>query len=237
MKIYHVLIVFIVGLVLSACSGSGGTTSAAITDTYTGLYTATGDEAEVASVVGVDVAAVYTYNFQGVPVDVTLSGMTASGFVDTAGGGITRHIGGTTYSYSRFGVVASFDGFTPGDTYTDGEVFYVGQKTSSMPITGAAIYSGYLTTLQGEDFYDATVTFNVDYGDKTISGNTLGVISMTFDEGIINGSDFSGTVLSGTEIAGEYHGSFFGPNAEELGGVGTFDDEGGTFGYSFGAKK
>ncbi len=236
MKIYHVIIVFIVGLVLSACSGSGGAAPAAVTDTYTGLYAATGGEVGVASVNEDDE---YTYFFNGVPVDVTLSGtLPISGFVDTTGGGIARHIGGTTYSYSRFGVVASFDNFTPGDTYTNGEVFYVGQKTSSMPVTGTAIYSGYLTTLQGGEFNDATVTFSVDYAGNTISGNTLDGISMIFDEGIIIGSDFSGTVSSGTtEIVGGYHGSFFGPNAEELGGVGTFDNGGGTFGYSFGAKK
>ena len=236
MKIYHVIIVFIVGLVLSACSGSGGAAPAAVTDTYTGLYAATGGEVGVASV---NEDEEYTYFFNGVPVDVTLSGtLPISGFVDTTGGGIARHIGGTTYSYSRFGVVASFDGFTPGDTYTNGEVFYVGQKTSSMPVTGTAIYSGYLTTLQGGEFNDATVTFSVDYAGNTISGDaTLDGTIMTFDVGIIIGSDFSGTVLSGAAIAGEYHGSFFGLNAAELGGVGTFDDGGGTFGYSFGAKK
>jgi hypothetical protein len=246
MKNYHMIMVFIAGLVLSACSGSGGATPAAVTDTYTGLYVG-GGEAGVASV---NEDEEYTYFFNGVPVDVTLSGTTPiGGFVDRTEGAIAKHIGGTTYSYSRFGVVASISSpmsgssITPAATapdteYVDGEVFYVGQKTSSMPATGTATYSGYLTTLQDGEFNDAAVTFAVDYGDKTISGDaTLDGTNMTFDEDNIIGSDFSGTMLSGAAIAGEYHGSFFGPNAEELGGAGTFDGGEGTFGFSFGAEK
>ena len=66
MKIYNVIIVFIVGLMLSACGGGGGSaTPTAVTDGYRGLYAEGGGEAGVASVDGVDAAAVYTYNFKG----------------------------------------------------------------------------------------------------------------------------------------------------------------------------
>lgn len=241
MKMYNVVLVFIVGLMLSACGGGGGGAEpAAVTppaDTYTGLDAATGEEAGVASVDGVDDAAVYTYNFKGTPVDVTLNGLEADDFVNTTEDVIARHIGGTTYSYSRFGVVASYSAMTTEDHITDGEVFYVGQKTSSMPTTGTATYSGYLTTLLDGEFSDATITFNVDYGESTIGGAiTDGYV---FDTGAIVGSDFSGTVSANSfDVVGAYHGSFFGPNAEELGGVGTIDGAGvENFGFSFGAQK
>lgn len=48
MKIYHVVIVFIIEMMLSACGGGGGgATPAAVTDGYRGLYAATGEEAEL----------------------------------------------------------------------------------------------------------------------------------------------------------------------------------------------
>ncbi len=249
MKILNIMLLAIVMMILSACGGGGGgATPTAVTQTYTSLYVEGGGEAGVASVEGVDAAAVYTYNFKGTDVDVTLSGISAGTFYTSTEGAISKHIGGTTYSYSRFGVVAAYYSYggssiTPAATaplYVDGEVFYVGQKTSSMPTTGTASYSGYLTTLSiTGQFQDAPIGFDVNYGDKKISGDaTLDGTSMTFDESSIIGSDFNGIISSsGPDNAGSYHGSFFGPNAEELGGAGTFNDGGGTFGFSFGAKK
>ncbi len=254
MKIYNVIIVFIVGLMLSACGGGGGgATPTAVTQTYTSLYVEGGGEAGVASVEGVDAAAVYTYNFKGTDVDVTLSGISAGTFYTSTEGAISKHIGGTTYSYSRFGVVAAYYSYggssiTPAATaplYVDGEVFYVGQKTSSMPTTGTASYSGYLTTLSiTGQFEDAPIGFDVNYGDKKIEGSLKEPGSSLFGEtisfdGTIDGSDFSGTATSSSwNNSGTFSGSFFGPNAEELGGVGMFSDSvEGALGFSFGAKK
>ncbi|MBN2768447.1 MAG: transferrin-binding protein-like solute binding protein [Campylobacterales bacterium] len=237
MKILNIFYVIVIAMILSACGGggSGSAEPTATIATYTGLEAATGDDAGVASVVGVGDDAVYTYNFKGTPVDVTLDGISAGTFYTSTEGAIAQHIGGTTYSYSRFGVIASYNTFSSGDHITEGEVFYVGQKTSSMPTTGTATYHGHTTTLSEGDFLDASVTFDVDYGSRKISGNVDD--GMIFDETNIVGSDFSGTVSFEAEAAGDYHGSFFGPNAEELGGVGTLGDESGYVGFSFGAQK
>lgn len=256
MKILNIMLLAMAMMMLSACGGGGGgsVTPAAVTETYTGLYVATGDDAGVASVVGVGDDAEYTYNYQGTPVDVTLNGLEAGGFVDITEGSITRHVGGTTYSYSRFGVVASASSpmtsssiapAAAASSYVDGEVFYVGQKTSSMPTTGIASYLGHLTTLADGEFYDVSVGFDVDYGDKTMKGGFAvpepGSVfgDNVFFEGTIEGSDFSG-VTSGDswDNGGTFSGSFFGPDALELGGVGVLSDsENGTIGFSFGAER
>ena len=168
-----------------------------------GSKVATGADAGVASVVGTGDDAVYTYNYQGTPVDVTLDGLEANDFVRITEDGIGRYVGGTTYHYSRFGVVASVSSspmssssiapaeYAPG--YENGEVFYVGQKTSSMPATGTEQHTAGMasTTLQGEDFHTMLpLTFSVNYGDRRILGyqwNTSSTeISMIFDEGIID---------------------------------------------------
>ena len=258
MKILNIMLLAMVMMMLSACGGGGGgsVTPAAVTETYTGLEVATGADAGVASVVGVGDDAEYTYNYQGTPVDVTLNGLEAGGFADITEGSITRHVGGTTYSYSRFGVVASTSSpmtgssiapaaTAPDSEYIDGEVFYVGQKTSSMPTTGIASYLGHLTTLADGEFYDVSVGFDVDYGNKIIEGGfTAAEPGSVFGndvlfEGAIDGSDFSG-ITSGDswDNGGTFSGSFFGPDALELGGVGVLSDsENGTIGFSFGAER
>ncbi len=249
------MLIAMVMMMLSACGGGGGSaTPAAVTQTYTGLEVEGGGEAGVASVVGTGDDAVYTYNYQGTPVDVTLDGATPiGGFVHITEGAIAKHIGGTTYSYSRFGVVATYYSYsgssiTPAaeaPRYVDGEVFYVGQKTSSMPTVGTASYSGHLTTLSiSGQFQDASIGFDVNYGDKKIKGGfqdagpALFGESLFFD-GDIDGSDFSGTATASSwNNGGTFSGSFFGPDAEELGGTGVLSDsEDGALGFSFGAQK
>ena len=91
MKILNIMFVAIVMMMLSACGGGGGATPA-----YTGLEVETGEEVGVASVVGTGDDAVYTYNYQGTPIDVTLDGE-AGDFVHITEDGIGRYIGGTTY--------------------------------------------------------------------------------------------------------------------------------------------
>lgn len=112
-----------------------------------------------------------------------------------------------------------------------------------MPTTGYGTYIGMATTLYGGEFVDdAYVTFAVSYGDKTIAGfietNPVFGENALLD-GTINGSNFSGTTSGDSwDNGGTFSGSFFGPNAEELGGVGVLSDsEDGTIGFSFGAKK
>lgn len=155
----------------------------------------------------------YTYNYNGTKVDISPSGFNVNKILNLTSNGIKSATGGTTYSYSRFGAVSSSTDLTKADFY------YVGTKTASMPTTGTATYSGQIvdSTLANSD-----ATFNVNYGDKTINSSSLAL------SGTISGSNFSGTVTGGT-----FNGAFFGPNAEELGGIGTTNNSN----FSFGAKK
>lgn len=215
-------------LTFSACGGgSGGSNVSTPAETpapvetpvsnvtYQGLTGATGAIAGTASVSN----GVYTYSFNGTNVNVTNpgNGISAGGVATVSANGQKIAYGGTTYSYSRFGGIASTSDLTASQLY------YVGTKTETMPMVGSATYTGKVVD---NTLANSSATFNVDYGTKTISGSTS---ALTFSNGTITGSDFSGTV-SGN---GQFNGSFFGPDAAELGGVGTTN---GTA-FAFGAKK
>jgi hypothetical protein len=155
----------------------------------------------------------YTYTYNGTEVNVSPTGLSAGNVLNLTSGGIKTVTGGTTYSYSRFG------GISTATDLTKSELYYIGAKTASMPTTGTATYSGQIVD---NNLANSAATFNVNYGAKTITSSSLAL------NGTITGSDFAGTVTGGT-----FNGSFFGPKAEELGGVGTTNGSG----FSFGAKK
>ena len=101
------------------------------------------------------------------------------------------------------------------------------------------------SSLYEGEFIDASVGFEVNYGERTIVGEMSNepIFGERVDfDGTIEGSDFSGglAVTYGGELydnAGTFSGSFFGPNAEELGGAGVLSDGERTIGFSFGAEK
>jgi hypothetical protein len=248
----------LVAMVMAACgsggSGSGATaattstTSTSTTSTTTsttpnsfqGVVRSTG----VASGVGTVNAGKYTYTFDGHAIDVTSPSVTAGYTVNLTSNGINTVIGGTTYAYSRFGAV----GYS--DALKNGDVFYMGTPTVTMPTTGTARYVGALIqynygnpfTPTG-DMTNAGLTarnanFNVDFGAKTLTGTsdyTSGDMMslLSFQNGTIQGSAFSGQLVN-NGMSGSFSGSFFGPNAEELGGVGKL---GSGESLPFGAKR
>ena len=188
----------------------------------TNLATATSDGAK------------YTYQYEGKTLDITLPSTKAGTVVSsTDGSGLTTVVGGSTYSYSRFGAVFSANHESPS------EVFSVGVPTSNMPTTGSAQYKGLLLgdgmTSDRQAFH---TQFDVSFANKTLTGtgSTVdGVQVYEFRDGKILNNTFAGVFAHpAADTAGTFAGQFFGPNAAELGGY-AHGQEGYTF--SFGAKK
>ena len=251
----------VIALVFLGCGGGGGGGSAGTqpttptnpsnpepskTTTFQGLKEEGG---ELAGTARVDSNGKYIYTYKGIDVDVTYPGITAGTVIDMTVGDKTMQIGGSTYSYSRFGAISQKDDLT------QMEVFYVGKQTASMPTTGTAAYNGLLITGDRSDistngvypvigFDNVPVHFDVNYGEKSITGYSLddGDPYIKFNEGKITGATFAGKVEhpDPTRFKGvDFSGSFFGPNAEELGGTVSFIDVENKKqrAASFGAKK
>ena len=232
-------------LVLTACgsggSGSGvnntGTTPSTpvVTTTNPSFQGVKADGTGTAGVAVVDAMGKYTYTYNGTVVDVTGTNLSSSTVANVIIGSLNQMqaIGGTQYSYMRFG------GIAPKDQARKGDVFYVGKQTVNMPTTGIAVYKGLGVGSDGSSYFSfEPLSFNVDFGAKTISGKADAYTEFVFQTGKISGSQFSGNV-SPTIGGGTYSGSFFGPAAEELGGIAkinaTEDDP--AINISFGAKK
>ena len=178
--------------------------------------------------------AKYTYQYEGKTLDITLPAGKSLPLVSSKDtNGLVTTVGGTNYSYSRFGAVFSANRESPS------EVFSVGVPTSNMPTTGSAQYKGLLLgdgmTSDRQAFY---TQFDVSFANKTLTGtgNTVdGVKVYEFRDGKILGNTFAGVFAHpAADTAGTFAGQFFGPNAAELGGY-AHGQEGYTF--SFGAKK
>jgi hypothetical protein len=210
--------------ILTGCGGSGPTpseqpttsttvTTPTTTETYQGVKAIGGANAGQGRVAN----GQYLYSYNGIDVDVTSSGMTAGSVVDMTSNGRRTVIGGSTYSYSRFGAIA------PASDLTQAEMFYMGTKTTNVPTTGSANYNGRVIK---DDLTNTVASFSVDFAQKTINGSAGDI---TFTNGAITGADFAGDV-SGN---GQFKGSFFGNGAAELGGTGSSNGNS----FSFGAKK
>ncbi len=129
------------------------------------------------------------------------------------------------YYYSQFGVAKPVDGEIGG--------FYRGVAVSNMPTSGSATYKGdaIVGLWSGDNFNRTeagTVQANADFAGKKLA---ISLASPSYKGNInanIEGSNFSGKDGSKSTI-----GSFYGPNAEELGG--TYDDNNTT--AVFGARR
>ncbi len=249
-NVYKMILLAASTSVLFACGSSGGgsgatgpstggTTGGTTTPTNSVFQGAKNLGGAAAGTATYDAAnAKYTYNFNGTEIDVTSRGITAGTVVDMTVGANKQMIGGTTYAYSRFGAIGPVGNLDAGD------VFYVGQTTVNMPTSGVAVYKGLGIGLPSgsgagsTSFAYAPVSFDVNFGAKTISGQVDG-LPTRFNQAPITGNSFAGTLSNGTQ-SGSYAGSFFGPAAEELGGIGKFNidvDGNDNDVFSFGAKK
>lgn len=144
-------------------------------------------------------------------------------------------------SYVRFGNHVQYHGKERNDPNAQHEyyAFAIGDLTpiAQMPTTGKAHYQGVGSYYKGEHptsqswgrvSYQAD--FDVDFGNKTIEG-VVGLRGIPLS-GTIEGNSFSGTKIDNSPQINRKSdvfmtGRFYGPNANELGGVfrGTYNDE------------
>ena len=176
-----------------------------------------------------------------------------------------RHPGTAGWSYQTFGY---FFGEANGgflDNARDVMVGYqsIGKPTlaSEMPTAGSADYNGITHGYYNGNQVTALNKLHADFGRRNISYATTGVSQLHTFEGAdhviedkpnfnLSGSasweqntgDFKGDIRTAEGLAGKWQGRFYGPNADEVGGVfglqGTATD-GSTVQYvgGFGAKR
>lgn len=127
--------------------------------------------------------------------------------------------GGSNLQYTRYGYLREGSNAPV--------LFAQGNLAEKMPTTGKATYKGSSAHVHNGKVELKDATFNVDFSAKKLTG-TIG--SDTNLSATINGNSFSGTQGIYTT-----NGKFYGPNAEELGGV--YKNHTGNISGAFGAKK
>ena len=177
-----------------------------------------------------DSGQINSLNVDGREIKIIPDGISTGGiYSETSNGTPQRMVGSNSLSYTRFGYVH--------DNTRQGYMLAQGQETGTMPNTvGPITYHG---NVVHADRIDQTLTagaasFNVDLGNHTINGILYpnGKPTITLENGIITGSGFSNNANSpGNQT--HFQGSFYGPNAEELGGIYYKQGE---YSGAFGAK-
>lgn len=140
-------------------------------------------------------------------------------FGTTSDDGKTRTItnGRNIMSYVRFGFHTEFGGAGNDKQHY---VFALGDPTPTdkMPASGDTYYIGLSTFAMGTNptFRTGLSSFHVDFDEKTIDGEVYGDSRVNPIElgGKINGNAFSGS-KNGVEMQGH----FYGPQAEQVGGI------------------
>ena len=167
------------------------------------------------------------------------------------------YMGGLGWSYQSFGVWVT--GTTSSGMANAASVGTSITPGASIPTTGSAIYSGVAGGLFGNAsvvyFVAANMSANTNFATRNITFATTGSVAsptlygtytdasglnlsgnLTYAAGT---NSFSGTVNSAgyTTMTGNAGGQFYGPNAQEIGGV--FMVKSGNYGYigGFGGKK
>lgn len=183
----------------------------------------------------------FSYTFNGKTVDLTMPGVIVGGLsAITEGGatGTTKVVGGTSYSYSRFGKI--YNNATPDLA----EAFYTGTPTANMPTAGTAVYKGKLIAGEYQSkLVEGDIQFDVSFANKSIAGQYAPSIDLNdvyhFKNGVISGNKFSGHVFYREDVnpEGTFNGQFFGPNADELAGFAKSTNSVDAGAAVFGAKR
>lgn len=166
------------------------------------------------------------------------TGISAGTFMILSGGNINGLkynggvFGGTAHAYSRYGLVK--------DTSDNVFIYYQGNPTSTMPTTGTAKYNGYSVAYKQADgkTYTGNAAFDVDFGNKTVSGTLSNFKATSGSSTIANVSlkaNISGNSFSGKNGNVQTDGKFYGTNAAEM--AGKFSDSTTKIQGAFGAKK
>ena len=136
-------------------------------------------------------------------------------FGTTSDDGKTRTItnGRNIMSYVRFGFHTDFD-------ENQHYVFALGDPTPSdqMPASGDTYYIGLSTFAMGANptFRTGLSSFHVNFDEKTIDGEVYGD-SRVNPIGL--GGKINGNAFSGSKDGVEMQGHFYGPQAEQVGGI------------------
>lgn len=165
--------------------------------------------------------------------------------------------GAQGWNYQSFGVWETGMGTGSGRA----GVMSVGAPTtgSSIPTSGTATFIGALGGMYvdatGDNFVTASnVSINANFGTRTLSLSSTGTNkspdllttssapnlnltgTLTYSAGT---NSFAGTLTNGSTLSGTSTGRFYGPNAEELGGVFILKAGSGveTYGGAYGAKR
>lgn len=160
------------------------------------------------------------------------------------------------WNYQSFGVWATGAGTGSG---TAGAAS-VGWATpgSSVPTSGSATYSGYsggrYVAADGSYFYtSSTVSANTNFATRSIAFSTSStqttsdLINLTNNNGLnmsgtltyaANSNQFTGSVTTTGGLSGTVTGRFYGPAAQEIGGMFSVSGSGvNLYGGAFGAKR
>ena len=224
---YPFCIVGVVGL-LNACS-SGGTSVSTTTTTTTPISTpTTTTNTNTNTIQGTRLiagrttaisATVSTSDRNKVVVNGTTLDFIPAGFsvgtIDLRASNMTRIGSGNSLAYTRFGLISD------SQAGNVSQLFAQGQATTNMPKSGSARYTGkavHVINGSPQDT-DGYATFNVNYGDKTITGIVTAASYNTHLAGTINGNGFAGTKSQGNGMDVTMSGHFYGSDAKELGGV------------------
>ena len=140
-------------------------------------------------------------------------------FGTTSDDGKTRTItnGRNIMSYVRFGFHTEFGGAGNGKQHY---VFALSDPTPTdkMPTSGDTYYIGLSTFAMGTNpaFRTGLSSFHVDFDEKTIDGEVYGD-SRVNPIGL--GGKINGNAFSGSKDGVEMQGHFYGPQAEQVGGI------------------
>lgn len=156
------------------------------------------------------------------------------------------------WDYQSFGIWA--DASNP-STPSIG-VLSAGAATSgaAIPTSGTATYTGmaggiYVDSSDNTYLTYADLTIGANFGTRQLTFNTSGTSDLDTDASMsglnISGTlsyssgtnAFSGTVTSANSMTGTADGRFYGPSAQEIGGVFFVDGAAGDYGGSFGGKR
>ena len=152
--------------------------------------------------------------------------------------------GRSTFASVDFGDYVSFGTWlspNAAGTLVTASAFYVGGDetlSSSLPLSGQAVYRGraaglYASTFDGAAFTSATLTGSIDFGNRTIGLSTTDTVGILLPSGFevasplvnwsgngsISGGTFSGALTQNNGASGSFSGHFFGPSGEGIGGV------------------
>lgn len=130
---------------------------------------------------------------------------------------------------------SSFYGVWRDDAAITKELRYQGTAATDIPKSGIAVYKGDAVWISGYDkgFQKGGITtLNVDFGQKTVDGSIkFSVLNgdefrrdITLQQGLLNGSSFSGQATVLGNSGGRYEGGLFGSGGKEAAGVVHFEN-------------